>query len=406
MIDARLQILDTIVETLPSGLILFHPGGEIFKINIRAKTLLGIPEYKDISRFEDFPPSLDRLVEIFNNPEDVIRSEVSLPLSIYHKRHKDEDEHESEYTIGFSLITLTPPDGPPIRTFTFTDITQILKDRASMDKIKDELAQSKKLASIGTMISGVAHELNNPLTGISMSTDLARRGLEKLKKEFEPKESEEASEANAKTIKTLDVALSEIDKIRKSSEKASVLVGDLLSYSRTSQLNLEPVMLNALVDETVQALKSHPQFSQFSFVIRPPDTQADKQYMVKADRVKLEQVFYNLFKNACDATEGKGTIEIYYTESKASDGAPQVATHVRDNGPGIDTTILARIFDPFFSTKGNQGVGLGLSISYRTIEQHGGLLMVDSDGKSWTEFEVILPVYLVLGGDDPFAMTR
>lgn len=403
MIDARLQILDTIVETLPSGLILFHPGGEIFKINIRAKTLLGIPEYKDITKFEDFPPSLDKLVDIFNNPEDVIRSEVSLPLSVYHKRHKNEDEHESEYTIGFSLITLTPPDGPPIRTFTFTDITQILKDRASMDKIKDELAQSKKLASIGTMISGVAHELNNPLTGISMSTDLARRGLEKLKKEFEPTEGD-ASNANAKTLKTLDLALSEIDKIRKSSEKASVLVGDLLSYSRTSQINLEPVILNALVDETVQALKSHPQFSQFTFTIRPPDKDVDKQYMVKADRVKLEQVFYNLFKNACDATDGKGAIEIYYIESKGPDGSPQIATHVRDNGPGIDTTILARIFDPFFSTKGNKGVGLGLSISYRTIEQHGGQLVVNSDGASWTEFEVILPVYLVLGGDDPIGL--
>ena len=400
MIDSRLQILDTIVETLPSGLVLFHPGGEIFKINIRAKTLLGIPEYKDINTFEDFPPSLERLKEILNNPEDVIRSEVVLPLSVYHDSHKSEDEHDSEYTIGFSLITLTPPDGTPIRTFTFTDITQILKDRVTMDKIKDELAQSKKLASIGTMISGVAHELNNPLTGISMSTDLARRGLDKLKKSI-PAEDE----TQARIIKVLDMTLAEIDKIQKASEKASVLVGDLLAYSRTSQINLEPVILNALVDETVQAMKSHPQFTQFAFDIRSPDSQSNKQYMVKADRVKLEQVFYNLIKNACDATEGKGTLEIYYTESKGPDGAPMVTTHVRDNGPGIDKTILARIFDPFFSTKGNKGVGLGLSISYRTLEQHNGQLSVDSEPGAWTEFEVMLPVYLVLGGDDPLAVS-
>ena len=111
---------------------------------------------------------------------------------------------------------------------------------------------------------------------------------------------------------------------------------------------------------------------------------------------RLEEVFEMMDMapraKKCDAMEGLGKIEIAFSKSKSPLGEAWLVAHVKDNGPGMDTSVLARIFDPFFSTKGTKGVGLGLSISYRTIEQHGGLLSVDSRAGEWTEFQVALPL--------------
>jgi two-component system NtrC family sensor kinase len=191
-----------------------------------------------------------------------------------------------------------------------------------------------------------------------------------------------------KLDESIDKALQEAQKIARASEKAGVLVGDLLAYSKPTQIVLIPLPLHELVLDMINAIKSHPQFSQFTITF---DNETDR--LVQCDRVKLEQVFYNLIKNACDATDGKGTAHIYYTEHLEND-KPFVVAHVKDNGPGIDKTNIARIFDPFFTTKGHSGVGLGLSICYRTIEQHGGLLSVESVKWEGTEFKVSLPVYL------------
>ena len=255
-----------------------------------------------------------------------------------------------------------------------------------MDKIKDELNQSKKLAAMGTMIAGVAHEMNNPLTGISMSASLLKMNLERLKK---LPSMQDLLQTEPKLGDSLEKALQEIQKIARSSERAGILVSDLLSYSKPAQMFLAPMSLQDLVMETISALKTHPRFGQFK--IELADT-TDR--VVLCDRVKLEQVFYNLLKNACDATDGKGTVTITYQTLEEENGKPFVIASVRDNGPGIDKVDILHIFDPFFTTKGHGGVGLGLSICYRTLEQHGGLLSVESVKGEGTEFKVKLPVYL------------
>lgn len=372
MINTDLLILDMIFETLPSGLLLFEADGNIIRMNAKARELLGLPESSAPSHFEEWPAWLDPLrAALLSADADIYRGEVTLRFP----------EREEENTLGFGLRLIEKEHGDAIRILTFSDITQVLKDRLAMDKIKDELGQSRKLASIGTMVAGVAHELNNPLTGISMSASLIKMNLERLKKQ-------PATRENARLADSLEQALAEVAKISRANERAAALVGDLLAYSKPTQLELTPLLINELVAEIVGALKSHPQFSRFTFQLAG---HADR--MVLCDRVKMEQVFYNLFKNACDATEGKGTLSITYSD-RVEGRHPYVAVHVRDNGPGIDKTIINRIFDPFFTTKGHSGVGLGLSISYRTVEQHGGMLSVESEKGSGTEFTVCLPVYL------------
>lgn len=373
MIDTNILIFDSIFDTLPSGMLLFEQDGTIVRINQKAKELLCLePDAKPVTLQHHLPDYLAPLATmLIESTEDVNRSEISLMMPT----------REEESTIGFSLKHIDPPEGKTIKILTFSDITQVLKDRLAMDKIKDELNQSKKLASIGTMIAGVAHEMNNPLTGISMSTSLIKMNLERLKKLPTVQDETKLSDS-------IDKALQEVQKIARASEKAGVLVSDLLAYSKPTQIILVPLPLHELILDMINAIKSHPQFSQFTINF---DGETDR--VVQCDRVKLEQVFYNLIKNACDATEGKGIVTIYYTEHLEND-KPFVVAHVKDNGPGIDKTNIARIFDPFFTTKGHSGVGLGLSICYRTIEQHGGLLSVESVKWEGTEFKVSLPVYL------------
>lgn len=377
MNTSNTDLIYSVVDTLPSGLILTKNDGDIIKLNQRASALLGLDPEAEYTHLDELPGYLSNLINLLkHHREDVARGEIKLNLA-----HKAEDDQDA--TIGFGLKVSKLGDDEA-KVFTFTDITQILRDRIAMDKIKDELNQSRKLASIGTMISGVAHELNNPLTGISMSAELARMNVEKMKKTIGDEESP--------IIKGLDRTLGEIEKINKNSKKASVLVGDLLSYSRPSQLELEPTTYKHFIQDILNAINSHPNFSEFTFdVAEVNDESIDWPVMI--DRVRLEQVFYNLFKNACEATEGKGTCSVTFLESISATGQKMVTAQVKDNGPGIDKSVLERIFDPFFSTKGNKGVGLGLSISYRTVEQHGGLLSVDSDSSTWTAFKVMIPVY-------------
>jgi len=370
-------LFDSLFDTLPTGMILFEPDGVVVRLNLKAKEILGLePDFRaeHLNDLRTFQSSyLNPLVaSLISNVHDVHRAELPLQLPV----------REEVSVIGYSLKMIASPEGQVVKAFTFSDISQILKDQQAMDNIKDELNQSKKLAAIGTMIAGVAHEMNNPLTGISMSASLLKMNLERLKKM-------PVVQSDLKLGDSLDKALHEVHKVARESERAAVLVSDLLSYSKPTQLYFAPNILHELVQDTVNALKTLPKFSRFT--IHVPEASNIK---VMCDRVRIEQVFYNLIKNACDATEGQGDLVLSYSETMDANGKRWVTTHVKDNGPGIDKSDIGHIFDPFFTTKGHGGVGLGLSICYRTLEQHAGLLAVESVKGQGTEFKVTLPVYL------------
>jgi two-component system NtrC family sensor kinase len=304
-------------------------------------------------------------------------------------------------TLGFNLKMMTIEPTGPVKVMVFSDITNILKDRLAMEMIKEELFQSKKMASVGTMISGVVHELNNPLTGISMSTELTRLSLEKLLKQVQAINAQPDSAKPlppAKLQAALENTLAEVGRISTASRKAAALVSDLLTYSRPVQLKLTPYGIQPLVQECIHAIKTHPEFTGITFQVSlMPET-----VQVLCEKVKLEQVFYNLFKNASDAMNGKGTIEVSMSLSEGTGNTKKhVTVHVRDFGVGMDKHVMSRIFEPFFTTKGNTGLGLGLSLSFRTVEQHGGILSVDSVLGEGSVFHVAIPVHEETEGQYP-----
>ena len=226
---------------------------------------------------------------------------------------------------------------------------------------QEQLLQSEKLAAMGRLTSQIAHELNNPLYGI-MNT------LELLKTEVSPQ---------SKRRKVLEMALSE-------TERLSELLRKMLSFSKPDQEEKQAVDLNTVIDEILllheKQLKENDIKIKTLFAMELPPTMASKN--------QLRQVFLNLVANARDAMPDGGTLTV-----KTDSDESNVKIEVGDTGVGIKEEHLKRIFDSFFTTKDSiKGVGLGLSVCYGFIKEHGGDIQVTSEVDTGTTFTITLPI--------------
>ncbi|MHB1429202.1 MAG: sensor histidine kinase [Rhodocyclaceae bacterium] len=240
-----------------------------------------------------------------------------------------------------------------------------------------QLVRSEKLAALGTLLSGVAHELNNPLSNIGTSTQIL---------------AEEVGVGETAYLKEL------IEQIDAETWRARHIVRSLLDYARDREFRREPVPLAALVDETLRLMRGRIADKARIKVDIPADLE------VPGDRQRLQQVFINLLNNALQALGEQGEIAIaarlgtahpesgklVFGHCPAQAGSIDIS--VSDNGAGIPAAVLPRIFDPFFTTKEvGQGVGLGLFIVFEIIEAHGGCIAVDSEPGHGTSFRMRLP---------------
>ncbi|HFB99016.1 MAG TPA: histidine kinase, partial [Bryobacterales bacterium] len=240
------------------------------------------------------------------------------------------------------------------RLIIFDDIT----DRAELEQ---QLIQAEKLSSIGLLAAGVAHEVNTPLAVISTYAQMLARQIS-------------GDETKARML----------EKIAKQTFRASEIVNSLLNFSRTSQTEFGEVDLNRIIQETISLIE--PQLRKAGIELElslaadlPP---------IKGNAGRLQQVFLNLFLNARDAMEEGGKLRV---RSFVSDGSVQV--DVADTGKGIPPEILSRIYDPFFTTKpAKRGTGLGLSVTYGIVREHGGTIEVESLPGAGTCFHLDFPV--------------
>jgi signal transduction histidine kinase len=261
------------------------------------------------------------------------------------------------------------------------------------------LIQSEKLASLGTLLSGVAHELNNPLSNISSSNQI-------LMEEF--KEAREKRPAGTWPLDP-DFSIELISQINDQTDRARHIVRSLLDFSRDREFKKEKLSLKRIFEETIQFIKGQvPTKIEITLAV------AD-DIMIVADKQRIQQAFLNLVKNAIDAiTSDGGTITIKAEKHRAIDDIEDekigiynylkyrgkctleedtVDIEIRDSGPGIPLDILPKIFDPFFTTKDvGKGSGLGLFIVHEIIEEHDGCIAVDSEPGKGTTFLIRLPV--------------
>jgi len=248
-------------------------------------------------------------------------------------------------------------------------VNRLRENDLKMDELNAQLVQSDKLAAIGKMATGVAHEINNPLGVILQKTGW----MEDILADETFQQSEDLHEYK----KSLNKIEEHVERIRK-------VVHNMLGYARKMEPHLEDVDINKTLDQTIDMLENYARINNIDI---QTDFEPDLP-IIASNQSQLQQVFLNLINNAIDAIGDSGLIHV---KSKRIDTLINV--DIIDNGPGIPEDKQKKVFDPFFTTKvTGKGTGLGLWVSYGIIEKLGGSLNMKSQVGKGTTFSVQLPI--------------
>jgi len=329
-----------VIQSIQSGLLTVNLKERITFLNKAGELILGIK----ISQLKNRP-----INELFRDLNDTFHEGLRSRIETIFQRPDGE-----EIKLGLSISSLKDHRGNKVgQIVIFQDLTHI-------KEMEESMRRSEKLATIGQLAAGIAHEIRNPLASISGAIQLL-------------KEEQEGGESNQRLM---EIILAESGRLNR-------LITDFLLYAQPPKLNTKKVDVGALVDNTLEVFSRSPQWTKgikLGKIMEPNIT-------ISADPQQLEQILWNLFINAVDAMEGKGTLEVKVHK----DGTGQTATLiVADTGKGISPKDIDNIFDPFFTTK-EGGSGLGLSIVHKIVEIHGGDIAVESRPHRGTTFTLTFP---------------
>jgi two-component system C4-dicarboxylate transport sensor histidine kinase DctB len=233
------------------------------------------------------------------------------------------------------------------------------REEARVRELERQLFHAERLGTVGRLAAGIAHEINNPLEGMSNWLSLARDALGRGAR---------------------DEALGHLGRVKEGLDRAAGIVRQVLAHADPAKAPFTTLDLNAVLREAGGLLQSRPEFRGIRFVLEL----APAPLPVRGSQVMLGQVAVNLLLNACEAQPGGGEVRI---SSRREDDA--VLVEVADRGPGVAEADRQRIFEPFFSTK--DSTGLGLSICHTIVRQHGGELSLSPRAGGGTVFRISLP---------------
>ena len=355
---AELELLkefnESIVESINVGLLTVDAGGQVTACNTALEQMLGLRRDEAVgARVEDL--FAEDFAETLRQALGGAGWELSELRNIY-KLHTATRRGRT-LILNVALAPLKRADSDE-----HTGALVVLEDVTGRVRLEEQLQQREKLSSIGLLAAGVAHEINTPLTGVSSYTQM----LLGMLAETDPKH-----------------AL--LQKIRRQTDRATGIVSNLLNFSRTGgATDFAEVNLNRVLEDTLQLLE--PQLRHTRVELRreyAPDLPP-----VYGNAGKLQQVFTNLLLNARDALPDGGGV----TLRTVCDDGEAVTIEVTDDGMGIAPENVARIYDPFFTTKGvGRGTGLGLAVSYGIVQEHSGHITVESAPGRGTTFRISLP---------------
>jgi len=284
------------------------------------------------------------------------------------------DTIEKEGFISSYEINLQRSDGKTMRSLASGSMDKgssdkedtihfLVKDIEQRKLIEEQIAQADKLASIGQLSAGIAHEINNPLGIILGYTQLMLRHA--------IPESERHHD-----LKTIE----------KHARNCKAIVEDLLNFARTSTSREDQTRIDEALENVLKFVQQHADLNHIK-IDKDYDPSAPEMLL---DEKKIKQVFMNLIMNATHAIGNTGTLSL---STRYIHATRQVFVSIEDTGHGIEKKNLSRIFDPFFTTKTTgEGTGLGLSVSYGIIKNHGGNILVESEAGKGSIFTVVLPV--------------
>lgn len=331
----RLESLQRVImANIPSGLLSVDSRGKMIQVNKFALSILGLAEEQVIGHnLVEILPELDRLRAQLETRTSI--SDLNEPIA-NRKSIMFKTRDGREIKLGYSLARLSSQESHEIlgTLILFQDLTEVIH-------MEESLKLSEKLAAVGKLAAGIAHEIRNPLAGISGAAQLL-----------------EGSGLDEENLRLLAI-------IQRESARLDSLITEFLEYVRPAPPKKEPIQLHKITGQVVESLSVNPKWRGYNcrlhFTAEPSNVEAI------GDENKITQVLLNLLLNAGQAGAQDVWIEV-------TDG---LNVHIVDNGPGIPANMQTQIFEPFFTTK-DRGTGLGLAIAYKTLQQVGANITLKS----------------------------
>ena len=333
-----------VVENIPSGIVTVDMGGRVSLINDTACSILGVSKKGVTGKtVEEVLSGIDLGADRTDNP-------IPRPETLF--RRSD----GAEIFLGFSSSPMKDADGTEIGSVV------IFQDLTPVKQMEERIRIADRLAGVGELAAGLAHEIRNPLASITGSSQMLR-------------ETPELPEMS----RTL------LDIIERESTRLNGLISDFLAYAGPKMKNVGPVNMTELAKEIIEAVRAG-EAREKEVAIK---NLASRDFHVHGDAEQLRQVIWNLVRNAVQATPRGGTVTIdLFSQIRHRQG--YVVTTVSDTGSGIDPHVIGKIFNPFFTSKA-EGTGLGLAISQRIVHYHRGFIEVRSSPGGGSTFSVFLP---------------
>jgi PAS domain S-box-containing protein len=347
------EVNESIVESINVGLLVVDLEGQVTHMNSALEEILRIGRHEAMGR---------RVHELFSEDFGETLQQVLGNDGWHLTQLRNIYKLHTATRLGQTLvlnIALAPLQGESMEQ---TGALVVLEDVTGRIRLEEQLQQREKLSSIGLLAAGVAHEVNTPLTGVSSYTQM----LLGMLPETDPKH-----------------AL--LTKIKRQSDRAVNIVNNLLNFSRTgSATEFVDLDINRVLDDTIQLIEPQLRRNQIE-ITREYETNAP---LVFGNAGKLQQIFTNLLLNARDAIPDGGRITLRTTSTDDD----SLIVEVSDTGIGIAPENVAKIYDPFYTTKGvGRGTGLGLAVSYGIVQEHSGHIGVESAPGRGTTFRIALP---------------
>jgi len=340
--------LDSIVEHLADAVGIFGPKGDVLFANPALRALLGACEHEGKKPFDAL---VDRTHDTRESAEPVT---MSLPSG------------ESEGGTRDWLVTAHPVEGPDERLL---GVMIVARDVGALGAVESTIKYSRKLAALGRLTSGVAHEVKNPLNAMTIHLELLKGKLM-------------ARARSGEDTAAGDPALDHVAIIGNEIKRLDQVVQGFLKFMRPEDLRLQPVEVDTLLQEIAKIVEPDAASTGVRVQVECPASVPD----VHGDPGSLRQALLNLSINACQAMTHGGTLRL----AARAASRRRVEIVVEDTGSGIKPTEMPRIFDLYFTTK-NGGSGIGLSMVYRTVQMHDGDIEVQSTVGTGTTFRILLP---------------
>ena len=348
-LDRMREFSENILESLNDGIAVVDRNDRILRWNRRLEEVYGVRHEAAVGRRLDqvFDSGFFEVLSSARREQPEGAAFYRVPLATRHQPAR-------RLLVNVGTTPLRDSDGAIAGTVL------IVEDISARVQLEEQLQISEKMASIGLLAAGVAHEVNTPLTGISSFVQMLMHGAE-------PE----------------DPKTKVLEKIERQTFRAAKIVNGLLNLARPAHVETGPVDVNAVINDVLSLLEH--QLKTGSIQVRK-ELAATAPFVLGIE-YKLQQVFLNLFLNARDAMPKGGWLTIV-TRS----GGENATIEIADTGSGIPADQLSRIYDPFFTTKDiGKGTGLGLSITYGIVQEHGGTIVCDSALGQGTRFTLTLP---------------